>query len=93
MIRIHFDMLWTMVSNTLYHIFAHDLRRFENNLAPTIFRKFVDFPGKVIFDGDKFIVKIRKRAHTPILLSLDKFTNPITIPWLNNHKLVIQWTQ
>jgi len=92
MIRIHFDMLWTMVADTLYHIFAHDLRRFENNLAPTIFRKFVDFPGKVIFDGDKFIVKIRKRAHTPILLSLDKFANPITLPWLDNRKLLIQWT-
>ena len=67
MIRIHFDILWTMIADTLYHIFARDLRRFEKNLAPTIFKKFINFPGKVIYDGENFQVKIRKRAHTPIL--------------------------
>jgi len=33
MIRIHFDILWTMIADTLYHRFAQDLRRFENNIA------------------------------------------------------------
>lgn len=47
MIRIHFDMLWTMIADTIYHIFAQDLRRFENNLSPTIFKKFIKFPGRV----------------------------------------------
>jgi len=36
-----------MIADTLYHIFARDLRRFEKNLAPTIFKKFINFPGKV----------------------------------------------
>lgn len=92
MIRIHFDMLWTMIADTLYHIFAQDLRRFEKNLAPTIFNKFINFPGKVIYDGDKFIIKIRKRAHTPILLDVPKLQNPISVPWLNNKKMEIVWT-
>ncbi len=35
MIRIHFDILWTMIADTLYHRFAQDLRRFEDNIAPT----------------------------------------------------------
>lgn len=92
MIRIHFDMLWSMIADTLYHIFAQDLRRFEKSLAPTIFKKFINFPGKVIYDGDKFIVKIRKRTHTPILLDVAKLQNPITVPWLNNKKLEIVFT-
>ena len=51
MIRIHFDILWTLIADTLYHRFAHDLRRFETNVAPTIFRKFIDMPGRVIYDS------------------------------------------
>jgi len=76
MIRIHFDMLWTMIADTLYHIFARDLRRFEKNLAPTIFKKFINFPGKVIYDGENFTVKIRKRAYTPVLKDVLKITKP-----------------
>lgn len=67
MIRIAFDMPWSMIADTLYHIFAQDLRRFEDNLSPTIFRKFIDFTGKVKYNGEMFQVKIRKKAHTPIL--------------------------
>lgn len=92
MIRIHFDMLWTLVADTLYHIFAQDLRRFEKSLSPTIFKKFINIPGKVIYDGEKFIIKTRRRAHTPILKDVEKLQKPITVPWLDNKKLEITWT-
>jgi len=92
MIRIHFDILWTMIADTLYHIFARDLRRFEKNLAPTIFKKFINTPGRVSYDGNKFQIKIRKRSHTPILKDVAKLNEPITIPWLENKKLEIIWT-
>jgi transposase len=92
MIRIHFDILFTMIADTLYHLFARDLRRFEKNLAPSIFKKFIDMPGKVIFDGNKFCVKIRKRAHTPILKEVDKLIAPFIVPWLGNKTVEIVWT-
>lgn len=92
MIRIHFDMLWTMIADTLYHIFAQDLRRFENNLSPTIFKKFINIPGRVIYDGNKFMIKIRKRTHTPILKDVEKLQNTIAVPWLDNKNLEIIWT-
>lgn len=92
MIRIHFDMLWTLVADTIYHRFAQDLPRFENNRAGTIFRKFIDMPGKMQFDGEKFTLKIRKRAMTPILLGVEKLKTGISIPWLNDKKLFIEWT-
>lgn len=92
MIRIHFDVLWTVISDTLYHRFAQDLKRFEDNLAPTIFKKFIDMPGRVVFDGSRFIVKIRKRAHTPILKGVEKLKTPFSVPWLNNMSVEIVWT-
>ena len=92
MIRIHFDILWTVIADTLYHIFAQDLRRFENQLAPTIFKKFVDMPGKVVYDGKNITVKIRKRAHTPILKGVEKLNNPVQVPWLDGKTVKIIWT-
>ncbi len=92
MVRIHFDIFWTIVADTLYHVFAQDLRRFENNLAPTIFRKFIDMPGRVIYDGKKFLIKIRKRAHTPVLMGVEKLKTPFHVPWLDGKSIEIIWT-
>jgi hypothetical protein len=92
MIRIHFDILWTVIADTLYHRFAQDLPRFENEHAPTIFRKFINMPGQVEYDGERFIIKIRKRAHTPILMGVPKLQRPFTVPWLNNKSLEIIWS-
>lgn len=92
MIRIHFDILWTIIADTLYHIFANDLRRFEKSLAPTIFKKFINMPGRIVYDGNRFYVKIRKRSFTPILKGVTKLSKPIKIPWLNNMTIEIVWT-
>ncbi len=92
MVRIHFDILWTLIADTLYHRFAMDLRRFENNLAPTLFRKFIDMPGRVVFDGQNFTIKIRKRAHTPVLKEVKKLQKPFEVPWLAGKTVKIVWT-
>ena len=91
MIRIHFDLLWTLIADTLYHRFAQDLRRFEHHDAKTIFRKFINMPGQIIYDGENFTIKIRKRSHTPILKSVEKLTNNFTVPWLDNKKVNVIW--
>ncbi|MCP4760360.1 MAG: helix-turn-helix domain-containing protein [archaeon] len=92
MVRIHFDIIWTMVADTLYHRFAQDLRRFEDNLAPTIFRKFINMPGRVVYDGVKFTIKIRKRGHTPVLKEVDKLKKPFKVPWLKGKNIEVIWT-
>ena len=92
MIRIHFDVLWTMIADTLYHRFARDLRRFETSLASTIFKKFINMPGKLCYDGEEIQIKIRKRAHTPILRGVEKLENNFQVPWLNNIPIKIIWT-
>jgi transposase len=92
MIRIHFDILWTVIADTLYHRFAQDLRRFETNIAPTIFRKVIDMPGRVVYDGNKFTIKIRKRSHTPVLKEVEKLQRPFKVPWLSGKTVEIIWT-
>lgn len=92
MIRIHFDLLWTIIADTLYRRFARDLPRFENERANTLFKRFINMPGKVTYNGDQFVVKIRKRAHTPILKGITVLENGINVPWLKKKKLKIEWT-
>lgn len=92
MVRIHFDILWTFVADALYHIMAADLRRFEDSLAPTLFKKFIDMPGKVVYDGKTFKIKIRKRAHTPVLLGVSKLQRPFSVPWLDGRTVEVVWT-
>ncbi len=50
-------------------------------------------PGRVIYDGEKFIIKIRKRSHTPILLGIEKLNKPFVVPWIDNTTMEIVWTQ
>jgi hypothetical protein len=92
MIRIHFDILWTIIADTLYRRFAQDLPRFEKERADTLFRRFINMPGQVVYNGNEFIIKIRKRAHTPILMGVKKLQQEIKVPWLNDLPLRIEWT-
>lgn len=92
MIRIHFDLLWTIIADTLYLLLAKDLRRFENCSPQKLFKQFIDMPGQIDYDGKRFTVRIRKRATTPILLGVDKLNKEIFVPWLDHKPLRIIWT-
>jgi hypothetical protein len=91
-VRIHFDLLLSVLASFPYRRLAQDLPRFEHSLAPAIFRRFIDRPGKVRFDGQGFEVRIRKQAHTPILLGVKKLQQPVAVPWLEGRPLRLVFT-
>jgi len=92
MIRIHFDMLWTIIAHTIYALLTRDLKGFEKCRAANVFRRFIDMPGTIVYDGESFTVKIRKHSITPILRDVDKLSKPVRVPWLDNKELRIEWT-
>ncbi len=91
LIKIHFDVVLTMISDTLYYHLAQMLRGFETCEARKIFRHFIDMPAKITVTKEEILVKYPLRAHSPVLRSagLDKWTTPIS--WLGNRKLRFQW--
>jgi len=91
MVRIHFDILLSIVASFLYRRLAEDLPRFEKSLAPDIFRRFIDMPGRIRLDGNDFELHIRKRAHTPILLGVKKLQAAIEVPWLDSRRIHIRF--
>jgi len=91
MIRIHFDVVTTMLADSLYKMLTRDLEKFENASPKTVFSKFVNTPGKVVVDRNDVTVKLRKKAHTPILKSNEKFRKAWKVPWFGNKSLTYKW--
>ncbi len=91
MIRIYFDVMLTMVADTLYRLLAKDLKRFEDCTPKTIFADFIHCAcdGKVV--GDEIVIRMKKKATTPIFKSNEVFKKTYTVPWLGNKKLRYEW--
>jgi hypothetical protein len=91
LIKIHFDVVLTMIADTLYYHLAQSLRGFESCNAERVFRHFVDVPAKIKIDSDKIHVHYPLRAHSPVLHSagIEKWAPPIS--WLGNRKIRFTW--
>lgn len=90
-IRIHFDVLITVVADTLYKLLSRNLLGFESKKAPQIFSKFVDRSGNISINDGQVTVKLKKNAYTPILKSCDLFRKPPTVDWWNDFTLKYDW--
>ena len=91
MIRIYFDVMLTIVADTLYRLLAKDLNRFENCTPKTIFTDFINCRCKGEIDGDEIIIKMKKKATTPIFKSNEIFQKSYPVPWLGNKKIRYEW--
>ena len=58
LVKVHFDVIMTMIADTLYNMLAVKLRGFEHCDAPKIFRNFVRGKGTVKVSGEKLTVSI-----------------------------------
>ena len=87
LIKVHFDVVMTMIADTLYSMLAKKLRGFEDCDAPKIYRDFVRGKGKITTDGNKIIVTYPKRAHNPILRSVPWHRVPRSLSWLDGAEL------
>ncbi|MGP8337202.1 MAG: transposase [Methanosarcinaceae archaeon] len=91
MIRIYFDVVLTIVADTLYRLLADDLKRFEDCTPKTIFSDIINCRcnGEVV--GDEIIIKMKKKATTPIFKSNEIFQKSYLVPWLGNKRLRFDW--
>ena len=87
LLKVHFDMVMTLIADTLYWRLAQNLRGFEKCDANTIFRNFVHGQGVVSVHGDEITVAYPKRSHNPILRAVNWQHLPKNLPWLDDVKL------
>jgi hypothetical protein len=91
LVKVHFDIVMTMIADTLYTMIAKKLRGFENCDAPKIFRLFVKGKGKIRIRDHEITVTYPRRAHNPILRSVPWHRFPQSIPWLDDAKLILRF--
>lgn len=92
LIKVHFDVLMTMVAHSLYHFLSQKLRGFEECRAPTIFRKFINMKADLSIRDGHIIVKFPRRAHNPIIKAARMDKDSPAISWLGNRKVLFEFT-
>jgi hypothetical protein len=83
-IRIDLDVLFTLVGQATYQMFAQYLRGYEHSGAGVIFRKFIDTPARIFIEPKEIEVRLNKRANNPILIDSGLVNSPFRLPWLQN---------
>ncbi|MGA1794416.1 MAG: transposase [bacterium] len=91
LVKVHFDVIMTMVADTLFSMFAKKLRGFEQCDAAKLYRHFVRGKGVIEVHHGEVIVTYPRRAHNPILRAVQWQQFPHTISWLNDAKLVLRF--
>jgi transposase len=91
LIKVHFDIVMTMIADTLYGMLSKKLRGFEDCDAPKIYRDFVRGKGKITVKGNNLTVIYPKRAHNPILRSVPWHRLPESLNWLDGAHLKLSF--
>ena len=92
LVKVHFDVVMTMIADTLYTMLARKLRGFEDCDASKLHRHFVRGKGVVEVDGKTVTVTYPRRAHNPILRAVPWKKLPSTLPWLHNARIVLRFS-
>lgn len=91
LVKVHLDVLLTVVADTLYYMLAQKLRGFEECDAPRIFRHFVKGKGTVAVTATEIVVTFPRRAHNPILRNVAWERLPQHISWLGDRKMTFRF--
>ena len=91
LLKVHLDVILTMVADTLYHMLAQKLRGFEHCDAPSLYRHFVHGKATVQIRGAQIIVTYPRRAHNPILRAVPWHRLPNSLPGLPGANLTLKF--
>ena len=91
LIKVHFDVLMTMIAHALYHFMSQKLRGFEDCSAATIFRQFINMSAEILIRGEVITVKFPRRSHNPIIKAAQLDKNATSISWLGNKRLQFEF--
>ncbi|MCP4630965.1 MAG: transposase [bacterium] len=87
LVKVHFDVVMTMMADTLYSMVAQKLRGFERCDAPKLYRHFVKGSGQVQVSEDNVTVTYPRRAHNPVLRAVPWHRLPSTLPGIEGISL------
>jgi hypothetical protein len=87
-VKVDFDIALTLISNTLYKIFAEKTKWFKSSKSKTISRNFINSKAAIELEDHQVKVTFAKKSYNPVLIDWINSLENITIPWWNNKKIV-----
>ena len=91
LVKVHFDVVMTMIADTLYNMLAKNLRGFQDCDAPKIYRHFVKGKSNITVKDGKVTVIYPRRAHNPILRAVPWQRLPTSLSWLDGASLNLKF--
>jgi len=91
LLKVHLDVILTMMADTLYNMLAQKLRGFEHCDAPTLYRHFVRGKATVQIRNGEILVTYPRRAHNPILRAVPWQRLPTSLPGLPGANLNLKF--
>ena len=89
--KVHFDVLMTVIADTLYCMLAQKLRGFEECDAPKLYRSFVRGKATITVRNNEVTVSYPRRAHNPILRRVPWSNLPGALPGVPGARLILEF--
>jgi len=87
-LAVDLDTTLSVLCDSVYRSFARRLHNGYATATPdTIFRHFVATPGELRVTDAGIDVRLRPRAHTPVMLDAGYQDHTIEVPWWNGRRL------
>jgi hypothetical protein len=85
-LNVDLDIVLCVLAQALTAALRQRLPGYATVTPDTLQRRFLDTPGEIIKDGDSIIIRLNRRAYSPVLRQAD-LPKKITIPWLDDRTL------
>ena len=91
-LKVDLDVQLTLMASGLYRLLGKRVRDgYERAKARTIFHDLVRSSANIEITDNEIIVKLRRRAHNPLLIQRGYTEARAPLPWLDNRVLSIQF--
>ena len=90
-LNVDFDLTLTVAAALLYHRLAGRLQGFAEATPQTLFRRFVNTPGRIEITASHVRVHFEKRTHNPILKEAGFEEPTVPVPWMRGKSLQLEF--
>ena len=91
LVKVHFDVLMTMIAHALYHFLGQRFRGFEECRASTLFRKFINMKADILIRDEVIRIKFPRRSHNPVIKAAGLDKKATKISWLGNKRIQFEF--
>ena len=88
-LNIDLDVVLTVLAHTICAAMRRRLPGYATTTPDILQRRFLQTSGEILNRGDQIIVRLDRRAYSPVLRQADLPT--VTVPWWNNRQLSYQF--